>query len=182
MTYENIETVGMTDRNFPEYNDRTVERKVDVGDNDWFAPSDIIRVKVTPSDGISEGVTVESEATTITGDSIPRVAGVTISATGKVEEPASSGNYYVPAGTELRAYYVYTDDDTGTVTINGITHTSLVEWFLKDSQEVYSTSPTIPANTTQAGQAFNFRVTPRDGTMPNAHVGIAVTSETVVIR
>jgi len=182
MTYENIETVGMTDRHFPEYNDRTVERKVDVGDNDWFKTSDIVRVKVTPSDGISEGFTVVSDAATLTGENVPYASGVTIATTGKVEDPASSGNFYVPAGTELRAYYVYTDADTGSVIINGTTHTSLVEWFLNDDQTVYSTSPTIPAGTTVAGQSLSFRVTPRDGNMPNAHVGIAVLSENVVIR
>lgn len=182
MTYENIETVGMTNRNFPEYNNRTVERKADVGDNDWFKADDIIRVKVTPSDGISDGITYESAATTIVGENIPYVSGVTISATGKTEEPAASGNFYVPAGTELRAYYVYTDADTGTVTINGTTHTSLVEWFVNDSQDVYSTSPTIPAGTITAGQSYSFRVTPRDGTLPNAHVGITVMSENVVVR
>ena len=182
MTYENIETVGMTDRNFPEYNNRTVERKADVADGDWFKTSDIIRVKVTPSDGISEGTTVSSDATTLTGDNIPYVSGVTIAATGKVEDPASSGNYYAPAGTELRAYYSYTDADTGTVVINGVAHTSLVEWYLNDSATVYSTLPMIPAGTTTAGQSLSFRVTPRDGTIPNAHSGIPVMSENVVIR
>jgi hypothetical protein len=182
MTYENIETVGMTDRNFPEYNDRTVERKADVADGDWFKTSDVIRVKVTPSDGISEGTTVSSDATTLTGDNIPYVSGVTIAATGKVEEPASSGNYYAPAGTELRAYYSYTDADTGTVVVNGVSHTSLVEWFLNDSTTVYSTLPAIPAGTTTAGQSLSFRVTPRDGAIPNAHLGIPVMSENVVIR
>lgn len=182
MTYENIETVGMTSRNFPEYNNRTVERKADVGANDWFKAADIVRVKVTPSDDISEGVTIQSAATTLTGENIPYVSGVTISATGKVEEPASSGNFYVPAGTELRAYYSYTDADTGTVVINGAAHTSLVEWYINDSKTVYSNSPTIPANTTQAGQSISFRVTPRDGTVPSAHLGIPVMSENVVVR
>lgn len=182
MTYENIETVGMTDRNFPEYNDRTVERKTDVGDGDWFKTADIIRVKVTPSDGISDGDTVVSSATTLTGDNIPYVSGVTISATGKVEDPVSSGNYYVPAGTELRAYYSYTDADTGTTVVNGVAHNSLVEWFLNDSATVYSILPAIPAGTTTAGQSLSFRVTPRDGAMPNAHIGIPVLSENVVIR
>jgi hypothetical protein len=182
MTYENIETIGLTSRNFPEYNNRTVERKADVGDGDWFKTSDVVRVKVTPSDGISDGDTVVSSATTLTGDNIPYVSGVTISATGKVEDPASSGNYYVPSGTELRAYYSYTDADTGTVVVNGVSHTSLVEWFLNDSATVYSTLPAIPAGTTTAGQSLSFRVTPRDGTIPSAHLGIPVMSENVVIR
>jgi len=182
ITYENIETVGMVDRNFPEYNDRTVERKADVGASDWFKTADIIRVKVTPSDGISEGVTVESAATAITGENVPYVSGVTIAATGKVEDPAASGNFYVPSGTELRAYYSYTDADTGTVVINGTTHTSLVEWFINDSQTVYSTAPKIPAGIIIAGQSISFRITPRDGTIPNAHIGISVMSENVVVR
>lgn len=182
MTYENIETVGMTNRHFPEYNNRTVERKADVNASDWFKTSDIIRVKVTPSDGISNGTTVQSAATTLIGEHIPYVSGVTISATGKVEDPASSGKFYVPSGTELRAYYSYTDTDTGTVVINGTTHTSLVEWFINDSSTVYSTLPTIPAGTITAGQSINFRITPRDGSLPNAHIGIRVMSENIVVR
>jgi hypothetical protein len=180
MTYENIETVGMVNRNFPEYNDRTVERKVDVGDGDWFKSSDIIRVKVTPSDGINEGDTISSSATTLVGDNIPYVSGVSILATGKVEDPPSSGDYYVPAGTELRARYSYTDGTT--VVIDGAEHTCLVEWFINDSSSVYSTLPRIPSGATSPGQSINFRVTPRDGVMPNSHIGIPVTSDTIFIR
>lgn len=181
MTYENIETVGITSRHFPEYNNRTIELGSDVGAQDWFKTNDLIRVKVTPSDGISYGNTVESNATTLSSAIVPYVTNVSISAVGLTENPPDSGQYYVPSGTELDAYYVYTDAN-GTITFDGTPGTSIVNWYLNDSAMPYLIGPVIAAGIIQSGQAYNFIVTPCNGVPPNAQFGVPIMSQTVVVQ
>jgi len=178
ITSENIETIGINSNALPEYNNRTLERKVDVGALSLFKTNDQVKVKVKVSDGISVGVEESTDAVTLGSNRIPYVRSVTISAGGLVEDPASSGNYYVPAGEELRAYYIFNDGEGNETTINGTTHTSTVEWFKNDGQTPISTNPKIAANTTVAGEAYSFKVTPKDAT----HTGTPVMSLTVVVR
>ncbi len=153
----------------PEYNNRTVERTIDVAAASLFQQGDQVYVEVTPSDGFSSGSMVRSDTITLLGNYIPYIHTVFIA--GTTEEPADSGVFYATAGLSLEAKYTFVDGDAGP-------NQSTVVWHLQDGEEVYFAGEIIPEGMTENGETLSFTVTPYDG----QHYGIPVFSEYVTIR
>ena len=165
-----------TENGLPNYNNRTVQRKSDVGIGGLFAQGDLVKVMVVPSDGINEGSPATTPVITLNGNKPPFIRIAIINAVGKIQNTTGS---YVGKGVELRARYVFNNaDGGGDVDLDGVAGSSTVRWYDHDSIQPIYVGPRLPASTTVRGQVISFTVTPYDG----QSYGSPVRSDDVVVN
>lgn len=152
------------------YDNRTVERTVDVGAGGLFAPGDVVYIQVSPSDGLTTGQTAQSPSVTLRGVHAPFVSSPVI--VGASQGVSPDTNLYAPAGSTLVASYTFTSPDGGS------DHSS-VNWYLRDATHPFYTGGTIPFHMTKSGQVVNYIVTPNAG---DGNPGVNATSDYVTIR
>ncbi|MBS1722316.1 MAG: hypothetical protein JSS66_04830 [Armatimonadetes bacterium] len=151
-----------------DYDNRTIERTIDIGTLDLFQNGDQIYVKVTPYDGFVYGTEVDSKPAIMLGsNSPPWVTAVNVASPQKTVINAKS---YVTSGATVTAQYTYVDLDGGA-------DQSIVAWYDRDSADSVSSELTLPAELVTSGKVFSFIVTPYDG----ENYGLAVRSDEVTV-
>lgn len=152
-----------------DYDNRTVQRSIDVGSQDLFRDGDRFYVKVTPHDGFVYGAEVDSRPAVQLGDnSPPWVTNLAVTAPTK---ETVDGVDYVAAGSTLTAQYVFHD-------LDGASDQSTITWYERDGAEPVGEGSTLSGDLVTAGKVFSFQVTPYDG----EHEGIRAQSGEVTAR
>jgi hypothetical protein len=156
-----------------DYSNRITERTVDLDAvGGLFNGGDQVYVVVSPSDGFSTGLPVQSNTVTLLGTHVPFVDTLVISAPSITESPVGSGIFYAAAGGTVTASYAWHSLDSAP-------DMSSVVWRLKDDiTTVYAVGTVIPAGKTAKGAVLSFTVTPYDG---HTH-GTSVTSGYITIQ
>ena len=163
-----------TSNSMPNYDNRTVQKLSDL--NSLFISTDKIKVIVKPSDGITTGISYESNIATLLGTKRPFVYDVSIACANKT---TVSGVNYVTEGTELKARYIFNDGEVGSSNIiyEGQETSSSISWFYNDELQPIATKAILPSNLVVKGKTISFIVKPYDGSM----YGDPVRSEDITV-
>lgn len=136
------------------YDNRTVQRLIDIGTFDLFRNGDKWYVKVVPHDGFSYGIEKDSLPSVTLGDnSPPWIADANVSSPQKT---TIDGKFYVPSGATISAQYVFED-------VDGTTDESIVTWYNKDSIVPLYIGVNLPTALVTSGNVLSFTVLPYDG-------------------
>lgn len=151
-----------------DYDNRTVQRLIDIGTLDLFKDGDRWYVKVAPHDGFSYGDEVDSLPSIMLGDNSP--PWVTDANVSSPQKTTIDGKYYVPAGATVTAQYVFED-------IDGTNDESVITWYNKDSEESLYVGVNLPTELVVSGNVLSFIVSPYDG----QNYGTSVRSDEVTV-
>ena len=151
-----------------DYDNRTVQRLIDIGTLDLFKDGDRWYVKVAPHDGFSYGDEVDSLPSIMLGDNSP--PWVTDANVSSPQKTTIDGKYYVPAGATVTAQYVFED-------IDGTNDESIITWYNKDSEESLYVGVNLPTELVVSGNVLSFIVSPYDG----QNYGTSVRSDEVTV-
>jgi hypothetical protein len=150
------------------YDNRTVQRTIDVGTLDLFKDGDRWYVKVIPYDGFSYGTEQDSLPSIMLGDNSP--PWITVANVTSPQKNTIDGKAYVPAGATVSAQYVFED-------IDGVIDQSIVNWYNQDSNVILHTGVILPSELVTTGKVLSFVVNPYDG----QNYGTSVRSDEVTV-
>lgn len=151
-----------------DYDNRTVQRLIDIGTLDLFKDGDRWYVKVAPHDGFSYGNEEDSLPSIMLGDNSP--PWVTMANVSSPQKTTIGGVYYVPSGATVTAQYVFED-------LDGTSDESVVTWYDKDSTESLYVGVNLPTELVTSGRVLSFIVSPYDG----QNYGTSVRSDEVTV-